>query len=109
MGSSAGDRQGVRKPAPGTGDRGPAGWRVKDPALPVVPRPRRDYTSDGTWAPDVHFESRLIQAQCRTSRGRTMAQNIQPDRPIWPSVPDPVLRSGRGAFESDTHRDREGA
>jgi hypothetical protein len=38
-----------------------------------------------------------------------MAQNIQPDRPIWPSVPDPVLRSGRGAFESDTHRDREGA
>ena len=38
-----------------------------------------------------------------------MAQNIQPDRPIWPSVPDTGLRSGRGSFESDTHLDREGA
>ncbi|KAB1070425.1 hypothetical protein [Methylobacterium planeticum] len=38
-----------------------------------------------------------------------MAQNIQPDRPIWPSVPETGHRSGRGSFEGDTPLDREGA
>ncbi|WP_336490288.1 hypothetical protein [Methylobacterium nigriterrae] len=38
-----------------------------------------------------------------------MAQKIQPDRPIWPSVPDPGLDAARGGLKGDAHLGREGA